>query len=110
MIPVARNKDRQIEEAQEKNEEDIKFYKQKVKHMQYEHQYDVTECKAESMVTLKHAQDDHDEQERELLNDKRELKRHGREQEIAHQEQMKQMKLVRKKRFTMIRSFFFSFL
>ncbi|KAF2883119.1 hypothetical protein ILUMI_23060 [Ignelater luminosus] len=84
-----RNKDRQIEEEREKSNDELKFYKQKVKHLQYEHQNDLTECTAEAMVSLKKAQDDHTEQERELLRDKRNLKRQAREQETSHQEQVK---------------------
>lgn len=93
-----RNKDRQIEEAAEKNEEELKFYKQKVKHLQYEHQNALTECKAESMVALKMAQDDHAAQEGELLKDKRDLKSKNREQEMAHQDQIKSIRLVPTKR------------
>nr|CAH7717294.1 unnamed protein product [Callosobruchus chinensis] len=84
-----RNKDREIEEAAEKNEEELKFYKQKVKHLQYEHQNNLTEAKAEALVSLKNAQDEHSQQERELLRDKKSLKSHGREQELAHQDQTK---------------------
>lgn len=89
-----RNKDRQIEEEAEKNEEELKFYKQKVKHLQYEHQNNLTEAKAEAMVSLKLAQDDHLEQEKELLRDKRELKSKTREQEMSNQDQIKALKLV----------------
>ncbi|KAK9712535.1 Growth-arrest specific micro-tubule binding [Popillia japonica] len=88
-----RNKDRQIEEAAEANEEELKFFKQKVKHLQYEHQNNLTECKAEAMVSLKLAQDDHTEQERELLRDKRELKSKIREDELSNQDQIKALKL-----------------
>ncbi|KAF2883120.1 hypothetical protein ILUMI_23061 [Ignelater luminosus] len=45
------------------------------------------------MVSLKLAQDEHITQERELLRDKRELKKQLREQEISHQDQMKLLKL-----------------
>jgi hypothetical protein len=72
----------------------LKFYKQKVKHLQYEHQNNLTDCKAEALVSLKMAQDDHTEQERELLRDKRDLKAQMREQELAHQDQIKSLKLV----------------
>ncbi|KAJ8941128.1 hypothetical protein NQ318_004247 [Aromia moschata] len=88
-----RNKDRQIEEAAEKNEEELKFYKQKVKHLQYEHQSDLTDNKAQSLVALKTAQDEHTAQERKLLQDKRDMKNLIREQEISHQEQTKSLKL-----------------
>lgn len=62
--------------------------------MQYEHQNSLTECKAEALVSLKKAQDDYSEQERELLKDKKELKELNREQELAHQEQIRALKLV----------------
>ncbi|KAJ8977985.1 hypothetical protein NQ317_004529 [Molorchus minor] len=88
-----RNKDRQIEESAEKNEEELKFYKQKVKHLQYEHQSDLTDNKAQSLVSLKTAQDEHTAQERELLRDKRDMKAAMREQETSHQEQTKALKL-----------------
>ena len=90
-----RNKDRQIEEAAEANEEELKFLKQKVKHLQYEHQNNLTEAKAEALVSLKMAQDDHAEQERELLRDKRELKAQVKEQDLTTQDQIKSLKLVR---------------
>ncbi|XP_022910714.2 dynein regulatory complex subunit 4 [Onthophagus taurus] len=88
-----RNKDRQIEEAAEANEEELRFFKQKVKHLQYEHQLDLTETKAEAMVSLKQALDDHTEQEKELLNDKRELKCNLREQEMNNLDQIKALKM-----------------
>ncbi|XP_065156662.1 LOW QUALITY PROTEIN: dynein regulatory complex subunit 4-like [Atheta coriaria] len=88
-----RNKDRQIEESSEKNEEELKFYKQKVKHLQYEHQLNLTDAKAEAMVSIKLARDDHAVQERELLRDKRELKAKSREQEMANQDHIKNLKL-----------------
>ncbi|KAJ3641228.1 hypothetical protein Zmor_027743 [Zophobas morio] len=101
-----RNKDRQIEEAAEKNEDELKFYKQKVKHLQYEHQNSLTECKAEALVSLKMAQDDHTEQERELLKDKRDLKAQIREQEMTHQDQTKSLKLQHSEEISNIRTQF----
>lgn len=46
-------------------------------------------------MSLKLAADDHKEQERELLRDKRELKSRIREDEISNQDQIKALKLVR---------------
>jgi len=40
-----RNKDREIEEAEEKHQMEIKVYKQKVKHLLYEHQNNLSELK-----------------------------------------------------------------
>jgi hypothetical protein len=40
-----RNKDREIEEAEERHQMEIKVYKQKVKHLLYEHQNNLSELK-----------------------------------------------------------------
>merc|ERR1712198_480800 len=69
-----RNKDREMEDAEERHQVEIKVYKQKVKHLLYEHQNNISELKAESAVALKLAQDDHRGQEGELRKDKRSLK------------------------------------
>ncbi|CAH1106674.1 unnamed protein product [Psylliodes chrysocephalus] len=37
------NRNRQLEEADEKNAEELRFYKQKVKYLQYEHQNSLNE-------------------------------------------------------------------
>lgn len=89
-----RNKDRQIEDEAEKNDSELKFFKQKVKHLQFEHQNELTEAKTEALVSLKMAQDDYTTQERQLLKDKRDLKSNSRETELAHEEQIKALKLV----------------
>uniref|UniRef100_A0A1B0DA43 Uncharacterized protein n=1 Tax=Phlebotomus papatasi TaxID=29031 RepID=A0A1B0DA43_PHLPP len=78
---VIRNKDREVEEAQEMAEIDIKHVTQQIKHLQYEHQTRLGEMKAEYMTQLKMAQEDHGKQEQELLKDKRELRRLLREKE-----------------------------
>lgn len=52
---------------------------------------------AENMVSLKTAQDDYTERERELLRDKTEFKKQLREQELAHQDEMRDLKTVNRK-------------
>ena len=47
-----RNKEREMEEAEERHQVEIKVYKQKVKHLLYEHQNNITELKAESKCVL----------------------------------------------------------
>ena len=47
-----RNKEREMEEAEERHQVEIKVYKQKVKHLLYEHQNNITELKAESEYVL----------------------------------------------------------
>lgn len=67
-----------------------------MKHLQYEHENDLTECKAQALVSLKKAADDHMSQEKELLGDKIALKNKGQEQELNHQDQVRNLKLVSK--------------
>merc|ERR1712002_255700 len=76
-----RNKDREMEDAEEKHQIEIKVYKQKVKHLLYEHQNNISELKAESTVALKLAQDEHRMAQSDLLKDKRSLKVNLKEQE-----------------------------
>lgn len=90
---TVRNKEREKEELSEKHEAELKLYKQKVKHLMYEHQTDLSETKAEHMVALKMAQDDYTLQENELIKDKRELKKMQKEQDLAHLNEIKTLKL-----------------
>merc|ERR1719370_500221 len=56
---LLRNKDREMEDMEERHQVEIKVYKQKVKHLLYEHQNNITELKADSTLTLKLEQDEH---------------------------------------------------
>lgn len=79
----------------EKHEAELKLYKQKVKHLMHEHQNNLSENKADHLVALKLAQDDHNAQENELIRDKIELKKLQKEQELAHVGVIRALKLVR---------------
>ena len=46
-----RNRDREMEEAEERHQVEIKVYKQKVKHLLYEHQNNITKLKADGKYT-----------------------------------------------------------
>ncbi|ELU06192.1 hypothetical protein CAPTEDRAFT_162685 [Capitella teleta] len=87
-----RNKDREMEDAEERHQIEIKVYKQKVKHLLYEHQNNISELKAESTVALKLAQDDHRSNELDLRKDKRGLKVGLKEQELSHEDVIKNLK------------------
>ncbi|CAF1587499.1 unnamed protein product, partial [Didymodactylos carnosus] len=58
-----RNKDRELEDAEEQHQAEIKVYKQKVKHLLYEQQNNIAELKAETLAELKVAQETHNEAE-----------------------------------------------
>ena len=61
-----RNKDREMEELEERHQVEIKVYKQKVKHLLYEHQNNVTTLKADGEMALKLQQDEFAKREEEL--------------------------------------------
>ncbi|XP_034939197.1 dynein regulatory complex subunit 4 [Chelonus insularis] len=88
-----RNKEREKEELAEKHEAELKLYKQKVKHLMYEHHTNLSESKAEHMVALKLAQDDHNEQQNELIRDKKDLRKVHKEQELSHINEIRALKL-----------------
>ncbi|KAK6178474.1 hypothetical protein SNE40_013260 [Patella caerulea] len=101
-----RNKDREMEDAEERHQIEIKVYKQKVKHLLYEHQNNVSELKAESGVSLKLAQDEHEGNETDLRKDKRALKVHLKEQELAHEDVIKNLKRSNDEEVTKLRADF----
>uniref|UniRef100_A0A8B9BDL2 Dynein regulatory complex subunit 4 n=1 Tax=Anser brachyrhynchus TaxID=132585 RepID=A0A8B9BDL2_9AVES len=95
-----RNKDREMEEAEERHQVEIKVYKQKVKHLLYEHQENLTELKAEGTLSMKRAQKDHWAQEMELRKDMRSLKVELKEQELANEVAVKNMRLKQEEEIT----------
>ncbi|KAF7998607.1 hypothetical protein HCN44_011015 [Aphidius gifuensis] len=88
-----RNKERKNEELAEKHEKEIKLFKQKVKYLMYEHQTNLSETKAEQMVALKLSQDDHIEQENHLLKDKEDFRKLMKEQELAHVNEVRGLRM-----------------
>ncbi|KAM9607751.1 dynein regulatory complex subunit 4 [Trichechus inunguis] len=101
-----RNKDREMEEAEERHQVEIKVYKQKVKHLLYEHQNNLTEMKAEGTVVMKLAQKEHCMQEGALRKDMRALKVELKEQELANEVVVKSLRLKHAEEITKMRSDF----
>lgn len=101
-----RNKDREMEDAEERHQIEIKVYKQKVKHLLYEHQNNISELKAEGAVSIKLAQDDHRSEEMELRKDKRALKVSLKEQELSHEDIIKNLKRKHDEETTELRTDF----
>ncbi|KAM9374112.1 dynein regulatory complex subunit 4 [Phaethornis superciliosus] len=88
-----RNRDREMEEAEERHQVEIKIYKQKVKHLLQEHQENLTELKVEGNLSMLRAQKDHLAQETELRKDVRSLKVELKEQELSNEMAVKNMRL-----------------
>ncbi|XP_010006731.1 PREDICTED: growth arrest-specific protein 8 [Chaetura pelagica] len=97
-----RNRDREMEEAEERHQVEIKIYKQKVKHLLHEHQENLTELKAEDNLSMLRAQKDHWAQEAGLQKDVRSLKVELKEQELANEKAMKNMCLKQEEEITQL--------
>ncbi|XP_006255841.1 dynein regulatory complex subunit 4 isoform X3 [Rattus norvegicus] len=101
-----RNKDREMEEAEERHQVEIKVYKQKVKHLLYEHQNNLAEVKTEGTVVMKLAQKEHRAQEGALRKDMRVLKVELKEQELANEVVIKNLRLKQAEEITKMRNDF----
>ncbi|XP_055002355.1 dynein regulatory complex subunit 4 isoform X2 [Sorex araneus] len=101
-----RNKDREMEEAEERHQVEIKVYKQKVKHLLYEHQNSLTEMKTEGTVVMKLAQKEHHTQEALLRKDMRALKVELKEQELSNEVVVKNLRLKHTEEITKMRNDF----
>uniref|UniRef100_A0A7S0X897 Growth arrest-specific protein 8 domain-containing protein n=1 Tax=Mantoniella antarctica TaxID=81844 RepID=A0A7S0X897_9CHLO len=101
-----RNKDREMEEMEERHQVEIKVYKQKVKHLLYEHQNNITTLKADAEMALKLQQDEFRKRGAELSKDKRSLKLELKELELAHEDVVRALKLEQAKEITKLRQEF----
>lgn len=87
-----KNKERATEEAQEENEALLETEKQRIKTLIYEQQTAEATLKAENLVALKAAEEEHAQQELDLFCDKRHLREETKEKVIAAQEELKRAK------------------
>jgi len=101
-----RNKERELEDSEERHQVEIKVYKQKVKHLLYEHQNNITELKRDASVAVTLEQSQHGEKEVEMRQEKRALKVDLKEMELAHQEAVKTLKMEHDKHVTRMREDF----
>ncbi|KAG5837230.1 dynein regulatory complex subunit 4-like [Anguilla anguilla] len=101
-----RNRDREMEESEERHQVEIKVYKQKVKHLLYEHQNNLTEQKAEGVVATKVIQKEHAEMENELRKGMRGLKVDVKQQELSNEDLLKSLKLKHDEEITKMRQDF----
>lgn len=70
------------------------MYKQKVKHLMYEHQNNLTEAKADTIVALKIAEDDHSNDNQHEWKQRQLLLSEANEKQVKHEASIKQLKLV----------------
>mmetsp|Transcript_39800 Transcript_39800/g.104503 ORF Transcript_39800/g.104503 Transcript_39800/m.104503 type:complete len:518 (+) Transcript_39800:51-1604(+) len=117
-----RNTDREMEELEERHQVEIKVYKQKVKHLLYEHQNNVAQLKeagrfrpflrvlactdedaSAGEMALKLQQEEHRQHEAESKRDKRSLKLELKELELAHEDAIRELKQENDKNVTKLR-------
>lgn len=101
-----RNKDREIEEAEERHQVEIKVYKQKVKHLLYEHQNNINKLKTDGIKTLKLEQQGHIEDEGKLRMQKRELAVTLKESELSHDDIIRNLKISHDQEISQLRQEF----
>lgn len=87
-----RNKDREMEDSEERHQVEIKVMKQKVKHLLYEHQNNLAQLKSEAQLELKLNNEANDESQSGLRGDKRHLKISMKEQELSHEDVIRNLK------------------
>jgi hypothetical protein len=82
-----RNKDRETEEMHERQKVEMKVYKQKARHLLYEHKVQVAQLKTESERSLYDKLQEHRAKEADLKKDRRQLKQEWKGQQLQHEEQ-----------------------
>ncbi|KAI5084781.1 hypothetical protein GOP47_0000950 [Adiantum capillus-veneris] len=95
-----RIKDRNLEEMEERHQDEIKVYNQKMKHLLYEQHNNIAAVKAEHEVALKLLREQTTKREMELLSEQLGLKEKIRELELAYEDTIKQVKLDHGKELT----------
>eukprot|EP01038_Epipyxis_sp_PR26KG_P011436 gene11436-15323_t len=98
-----RNKDRELQDLEEKHQVEVKIYKQRLKHLLYEHQNEITHKKTEAEIALKLAQDDDHESEFDIKDDRRQLNIVLKEMEFTHEEYIRGLRREQDQKVTMLR-------
>jgi len=98
-----RNKERELQDLEEKHQVEIKVYKQSVKHLLFEHQDETTVHKTELENNLKLLEDDHRVRETQLKKDVRALQKRTKEMEITNSQFTKQLKSLHDHNIAMLR-------
>ncbi len=92
-----------MEEMEERHQVEIKVFKQKVKHLHYDHQNNVTQLKTEGESSLKSQNDEHRAKEHTMKKANKKVKSEMKELEISHEDVVKNLKQEHEKNMTKIR-------
>ena len=97
-----RNKEREKEEMKERHQVEMKVYKQKVRHLLYEHKVHVAQLKTEAERALKNKLEEHLAKEGDHKHDRRHQLKEKKAQELEHKDQVHRMKLNTFKELTIL--------
>jgi hypothetical protein len=98
-----RNKERELQDLEEKHQVEIKIYKQRLKHLLQEHQNEITQKKTATEMALKMAQDDDRSSEAGIKDDRRVLNIALKEMELSHEEFVRGLKRDQDQKITFLR-------
>jgi len=88
-----RNKEREYQDLEERQQIELKMFQQRLKHLRYHQQDEVTELKTDAEMALKLQEDHHRVTEAELKKDKRSLKVETKEAEVSQDDFLRMLKL-----------------
>lgn len=97
-----RNKRREKEEMKERHQVEMKVYKQKVRHLLYEHKVQIAQLKTEAERARKNKLEEHRESEGGYKKDRRHLIKETKQQELENKEQEDRMKMETWKQLTLL--------
>jgi len=101
-----RNKDREMEEAEERHQVEIKVYKQKAKQLLWEHQNASAELRMQNTLALKNQAQEVTAHEKVIRDEKNDLKIELRTIELAHQDHVAELVSTHDKKVTDLRETF----
>merc|ERR1711937_843350 len=101
-----RNKDREMEEAEERHQVEIKVYKQKAKQLLYEHQNASAELRMQNTLALKNQAQEVTAHEKVIRDEKTNLKVELRTLQLSHQDHVAELVSTHDKKVTDMRENF----
>ena len=101
-----RNKEREKQDLEEKQEVEVKIYKQRVKHLLADQEQKITELKTEAEVALDLSRADHQVEENKITEDITSLRLTQHEQETSHDALVASIKQEMNTRMTILREDF----
>merc|ERR550514_61013 len=101
-----RNKERELQDLEERQQIELKMFQQRLKHLRYHQQDEIVELKTDAELALKLQEDHHRVTEAELKKDKRALKVEMKEAEVSQDDFIRMLKLEQDQKILELRQEF----